>query len=139
MKENELTPDRKVEEIKDQKAEEIRLVQFDEGTIKNVMEHLGAEKGEALSSMQKRYFIDEELAYRLRKLQFTQEEIEAVFLYTKALEEEEFSRRYGMTPELYKKWLYSLEYYKDNPEENPYYYIHPPLQVLEDEKFSEFY
>jgi hypothetical protein len=46
-------------------------------------------------------------------------------------EREAFIRRYGMTPEKFREWKESLEIYKDHPEQNPYYYVHPPIEVLE--------
>ena len=57
--------------------------------------------------------------------------------FTELSEEEKkfFMDRYGMTPEKFMEWKQSLEKYRDNPKENPMYYIHPPLKVLEEEGF----
>lgn len=115
------------------------LVQLDEEAITTVGGQLGNEKADAMRSMHKLYFLAGELVDRLMKLNFTQDEIGIVFAYVRELSEEDFRKRYRMTPDTYRKWLESLFLYKDKPEENPFYLVHPPLQVIEEEKFEDFY
>lgn len=125
--------------ILDDTREKPVMLQLDDESFASLQGKLGEEKLQALQAMKKRYFIEEELSFRLGKLHFSGEEIQIVRAAASDLEEEAFTRRYGMTPELYRQWLESLEKYKDNPREFPFTYVHPPMLVLEEEGFFEIY
>jgi len=115
------------------------LLQLDENSFMSLKGKLDEQKIQALYEMKKRYFIEEELVFRLGKLNFTEEEMQIVRGTAVDLEEAAFTQRYGMTPELYREWLESLEKYKDNPREFPFTYVHPPMLVLEEEGFFQVY
>ena len=115
------------------------ILQIDKKNVESLRGQLDEQKLQALYTMKKRYFIEEELPFRLGKLDFTEEEIQMVKAIATDLEEEAFTQRYGMSPELYREWLEALEKYKDNPREFPFTYVHPPMLVLEEEEFFQIY
>ena len=119
----------------EQVPQKVQLCQITDKTLEDLKGKIPDEKLEIIKSKKKRYFLKEELTSRFVKLNFIKEEIDIIFSFTEELDRESFSKRYGMTPEKYREWLESLETYKDNPGENPFYYVHPPLQVLEEEEY----
>lgn len=129
---NEIKPEEnKIEQLPS--SQEIPLCQITDKTFDDLKDKIPEDKIESVKSMKKRHFLKEELSQMLEKLNFSKEEIDIISFSAEDLDKETFMKRYGMTPGKYREWKESLVTYKDNPSENPFYYIHPPFQVLEEE------
>jgi len=132
METNETKTENNIQELPP--SQEIPLCQITEKTFDDLNGKIPDDKLETVKSMKKRYFLKEELAQMLEKLNFSKEDIEIISSTAQDLDKETFMKRYCMTPEKYREWKESLVTYKDNPSENPFYYVHPPFQVLDEEE-----
>ncbi len=132
METNEAKSENNIQELTP--SQEIPLCQITEKTFDDLKGKIPDDRLETVKSMKKRHFLKEELAQMLEKLDFSREEIDIISSATQELDKETFMKRYCMTPGKYREWKESLVTYKDNPSENPFYYVHPPFQVLDEEE-----
>jgi len=132
METNEAKSENNIQELTP--SQEIPLCQITEKTFDDLKGKIPDDRLETVKSMKKRHFLKEELAQMLEKLYFSREEIDIISSAAQELDKETFMKRYCMTPGKYREWKESLVTYKDNPSENPFYYVHPPFQVLDEEE-----